>query len=139
MESDTEVRTRTPAFPTIEGKYLSITSYRRDGTGVATPVWFVRDGARILVETDAKSYKAKRIRREPLVSIATCTARGKLRSAKVAARAEILEWEPERYEPLFEQKYAVDLLFYRPLRALQKALHVGPQQGDPILLSISPE
>ena len=39
-----------PIFP---GKYLSITSFRCDGTGTATPVWFVQDGARLLVETDA--------------------------------------------------------------------------------------
>ena len=43
----------TPAFP---GKYLSLTSFRRDGTGVATPVWFVETGGRLLVETDAASY-----------------------------------------------------------------------------------
>jgi hypothetical protein len=29
---------------TFEGKYLSLTSFRRDGTAVATPVWFVVDG-----------------------------------------------------------------------------------------------
>ena len=37
--------------PTFPGKYLSLTSFRRDGTGVATPVWFVEDGGRLLVET----------------------------------------------------------------------------------------
>jgi PPOX class probable F420-dependent enzyme len=61
-----------PAFP---GKYLSLTSFRRDGTGVATPVWFVEAGGRLLVETDAGSYKVRRIRRDPQVTIAPCTAR----------------------------------------------------------------
>jgi hypothetical protein len=55
------------AFP---GKYLSLTSFRRDGTGVATPVWFVEADGRLLVETDAGSYdagsyKVRRIRRDP--------------------------------------------------------------------------
>ena len=27
------------------GRNLSVTSFKRDGTGVATPVWFVSDGA----------------------------------------------------------------------------------------------
>ena len=51
--------TVTSAFA---GKYLSLTSFRRDGTGVATPVWFVEVDGRLLVETDAGSYKVRRIR-----------------------------------------------------------------------------
>jgi hypothetical protein len=47
---------RLPTPPAVPGKYLSLTSFRRDGTGVATPVWFVETGGRLLVETDAASY-----------------------------------------------------------------------------------
>ncbi len=47
----------------MKGKYLSLTSYRRDGTGVATPVWFVEEGGRILVKTDLDSYKYRLDRR----------------------------------------------------------------------------
>ena len=63
------------ATPAFSGKYLSLTSFRRDGTGVATPVWFVEADGRLLVETDASSYKVRRIRRDPQVTIAPCTAR----------------------------------------------------------------
>jgi hypothetical protein len=41
------------AAPAFGGRYLSITSYKRDGRGVATPVWFVQRDGRILVETEA--------------------------------------------------------------------------------------
>ena len=34
----------------FRGKYLSLTSFRRDGSGVATPVWFVSDNGHVLVE-----------------------------------------------------------------------------------------
>jgi PPOX class probable F420-dependent enzyme len=61
------------------GKYLSITSFKRDGTGVATPVWFVQEAGRLL-QTDANSYKVKRIRRNPHVTVAPCTATGRLRT-----------------------------------------------------------
>jgi hypothetical protein len=47
------------AFP---GKYLSVTSYKRDGTGVATPVWFVADGERLL----ARKYRVDRVLILPL-------------------------------------------------------------------------
>ena len=74
----------------FHGEYLALTSYKRDGTGVATPVWFVADGERLLVLTDARSFKAKRISRNPAVTIALCAANGRLRSQPVTARAELL-------------------------------------------------
>ena len=67
-------RTDVAAIP---GKYLSITSYRRDGSGVSTPVWFATEGDRLLVMTDSRSGKVKRIRRNPYVTIAPCSGRGK--------------------------------------------------------------
>ena len=75
---------------TFEGKYLSLTSFKRDGTGVATPVWFVEEGGHLLVETDADSYKVKRIRRDGHVRVAPCDARGRARGEPVEADARIL-------------------------------------------------
>lgn len=77
----------------FQGKYLSLTSFKRDGTPVGTPVWFVAEDGHLLVETDADSYKVKRIRRNPHVRIALCDARGRLRGPSVDGEAEIL---PER-------------------------------------------
>ena len=138
MTTSPEVRQQN-AFASITGKYVSITSYRRDGTGVATPVWFVADGERLLVETEAGSYKVKRIRRDPHVSVAMCSARGKTMSDPVEADAEILPWDVERIEPLFKDKYRKDLVFFRPLRAVQKVLHIGRRQDNPVLLEITPK
>ena len=126
------------AFATITGKYLSITSYRRDGTGIATPVWFVADGGRLLVETDEGSYKVKRIRRDPHVSVAMCSARGKTMSDPVEAHAEVLPWDVGRIEPMFKEKYRKDLVFFCPLRAVLKALHIGRRHDEPVLLEITP-
>ena len=78
------------ATPVFGGRYLSITSYKRDGRGVATPVWFVQRDGRLLVETDATSGKIKRIRRNPQVRVAVCTASGRLRGQQMSAEAEIL-------------------------------------------------
>ena len=138
MITATKVQQQQNAFASLTGKYLSITSYRRDGTGVATPVWFVADGERLLVETDAGSYKVKRIRRDPHVSVAMCSARGKTMSDPVQAHAEVLPWDAERIQPMFEEKYRKDLVLVRPLRAIQKALHPGRSQDQPVLLEITP-
>jgi PPOX class probable F420-dependent enzyme len=128
--------TATTAFP---GKYLSITSFRRDGTGKATPVWFVQEDGRLLVETDAGSYKVKRIRRNPQVLVATCTATGRLRGTQMRARAELLpDAETARVERLMARKYRIDLLFIKPIRRLQAALHPGRPPETPVILSITP-
>jgi PPOX class probable F420-dependent enzyme len=127
----------TPAFP--PGKYLSLTSFRGDGTAVATPVWFVEAGGRLLVETDAGSYKVRRIRRDPRVTIAPCTATGRLRGTPVPAWAELLPvTEVARVERLVARKYRVDLLFIKPFRALQRALHRNRPRETPVILELTP-
>ena len=122
------------------GKYLSVTSFRGDGTPVATPVWFVQSGGRLLVETDADSYKVRRIRANPTVRVAPCTASGRLRGEPVDARAEILG--PETLEPtrkLMAGKYRLDRIFILPIyRLVQGMRHHPDGDGDPVILQITP-
>ena len=54
------------------GRFLSVTSFKRDGTRVATPVWFVSDGRRLFALTDRHSAKVRRMRRDPRVTVAPC-------------------------------------------------------------------
>jgi uncharacterized protein len=125
--------------PVFTGKYLSITSFRRDGTGVATPVWFVQVDGRLLVHTDANSYKVKRIRRNPEVTVAPCTATGRLLADPVRARAELLpDAELSRVERLMARKYRIDLVFIKPIRFLQAALRPGRPHAKPVILAITP-
>lgn len=134
--SATAVRSAMTTFP---GKYLSITSYRRDGTGKATPVWFVQEGGRLLVETDAGSYKVRRIRRNPRVTVAPCGPTGRLHGEPMPARAELLpDSEIGRVEGLMARKYRIDLIFIRPVRALQAALHPDRPREKPVILAITP-
>ena len=125
--------------PVFTGKYLSITSFKRDGTGVATPVWFVQEDGRLLVHTDANSYKVKRIRRNPEVTVAPCTATGRLLADPVRARAELLpDAELSRVERLMACKYRIDLVFIKPIRSLQAALRPGRHHAKPVILAITP-
>jgi uncharacterized protein len=125
--------------PRIAGKYLSITSYRRDGTGMATPVWFVTEDDRLLALTAVGSGKIKRIRMNPFVTVAACSARGRLRGRPVAARAELLpSTEVERVKRLMGRKYRFDLLFIRPIRALQSLLHPQHRDETATVVAITP-
>jgi hypothetical protein len=48
-----------PAPPQFQGKYLSLTTFKRDATGVATTVWFVTEAGKILIVTDSEAYKVR--------------------------------------------------------------------------------
>jgi PPOX class probable F420-dependent enzyme len=130
---------RVPAARVVPGRYLSITSYKRDGMAVATPVWFVQQDGRLLVETDANSGKVKRIRRNPAVRVAACTASGRLRSEQFSAVAQLLpESEVSGVERLITRKYRFDMLIIRPVRFLQSALHIGRPRTKPVIVAITP-
>jgi uncharacterized protein len=58
--------------------YVSLTTYRKDGTPVATPVWHVVDGDELLVVSDADAWKVKRIRRNSHVVVTVCDFRGRI-------------------------------------------------------------
>ena len=109
----------------FHGRYLSVTSFKRDGTGVATPVWFVTDGTRLFALTDLHSAKVRRIRRDPSVLIAPCRADGKVRGEPVSARAEVLTATPdlERVRQLLTERYKISyrvvMLMYRLGRRLR--------------------
>ena len=106
---------------------------------MATPVWFVQEDGRLLVQTDATSGKVKRIRRNPQVLVGPCTATGRLLADPVPAQAELLgDAELGRVERLIAAKYRIDLLVIRPIRALQAALRRGRPRPRPVILAITP-
>jgi hypothetical protein len=134
--------TRTDGAPvtwTFLGKYLSITTYKRDGTGVATPVWFVQKDDRLLVQTGVASGKVKRIHHNPAVQVAACTARGRLRGQQVSGVARVLSGpETDDAKRLIMRKYRSDLVIIRPLWFVQSALHLGRPRTTPVILAITP-
>ncbi|WP_137872480.1 PPOX class F420-dependent oxidoreductase [Rhodococcus sp. Q] len=72
-------------------KYVLLTTFRKDGTPVSTPLWAALDGDRLLMWTVTDSWKVKRIRRNPRVTVAACDVRGNPKGPAVEATAEILD------------------------------------------------
>jgi PPOX class probable F420-dependent enzyme len=66
-------------------RHISLTTFRRDGTPVATPVWVARDGGELVVWTKAGTGKVKRLRNDPRVRVAVCNARGRITEGAVSA------------------------------------------------------
>ncbi|HXM62384.1 MAG TPA: PPOX class F420-dependent oxidoreductase [Terriglobales bacterium] len=91
----------------IQGqKYISLTTLRKSGVAVPTPIWFGEEGDRLYVMTRSDSGKYKRIRNNPRVRIAPCTMRGKITGPEFDADARILPPEDwPRARKTIETKY----------------------------------
>ncbi|WNV89665.1 PPOX class F420-dependent oxidoreductase [Umezawaea sp. Da 62-37] len=91
-----------------EGKYLLLTTYRKDGRAVPTPVWVVADGGQLFAWSATDSGKVKRIRRDGKVSVGPCDVRGKPTGGSVDAQAELLdESGSDRVRGLIGKKYGI--------------------------------
>ncbi len=92
-----------------EAKYALLTTYKKDGTPVGTPVWVAPDGDRILVWTNADAWKVKRIRRDPRVTLQISDNRGKPRGhAVVEGIASVLDADgTERTRTVLADKYGL--------------------------------
>jgi hypothetical protein len=123
------------------GRFLSVTSFKRDGTGVATPVWFVSDGSRLFAFTDLHSPKVWRIRRNPHVLIASCRPGGKLRKEPVPARAEVLTATPEleRVRELLTERYRISYRLVMLVYRLGRRIRGERSVADGAVLAITVE
>ena len=89
-------------------KYLNLESYRRNGQGVRTPLWFVEDNGALYFYTVAHSYKVKRIHNNPRVRVAPCDMRGNVKGEWLNATARRLdEAESRRANELLNRKYGL--------------------------------
>lgn len=92
-------------------KYVSLTTYKRDGTPKALPVWIVgAGGGRLAFVTSVESWKVKRIRNDARVALQPSDRAGKVTpgSALVTGTAELTDQaEFERIRNLVQSKYGL--------------------------------
>ena len=74
-----------------KAQYLLLTTFTKDGRPKPTPVWAAPEGDHLLVITQEKSWKVKRIRNTSRVTLAVCDIRGRPKSAAIEATATILD------------------------------------------------
>lgn len=112
--------TNTDAF--CGEKYLNLETFRKDGRGVKTPVWFAEEGGELYARTFSKMGKVKRLRREGRVRIAPCDARGEPKGDWVDAEARIVggsSGEALRANRLLNAKYGLAKRLMEPLFGLR--------------------
>lgn len=102
--------------------YVLLTTYRKDGTPVATPLWAVADGGKLYVWTVTDSWKVKRLRRNPAVTVQPCDVKGAPHGTVVEGTGRILDAAgTECVRGLLRRKYRV----FGPLVILGSTLRRG--------------
>lgn len=93
--------------PLANERYVSLETFRKDGTGVKTPVWAAPLDGRLVIFTDGTSYKVKRLRNNTKVRVAACDVRGNVRGDWTDGTARILEEQDhiERAHRAIRAKY----------------------------------
>jgi len=87
-------------------KYISLTTYRKTGAPVRTPVWFAEKNGKLYIFTNPTSGKVKRMRNNPAVSVAPCTIRGRVTGPDFPGQAHFLSaQEAPGARTLLEKKY----------------------------------
>ena len=104
-------------------RYISLTTFRKDGGGVATPVWHAAKGDELFVVSDTGAWKVKRVRNNSEVVVTVCDIRGKIASGAANARgtARLLdETGTQMARRLIARKYVLS----RMGNWLNKVLHL---------------
>ena len=76
--------------PLRSAKTVLLSSYKRDGTPVPTPVSIAFEGDRAVFRSYDRAWKTKRLRNNPSVEVAPSTLRGKVTGQAIAAQARLL-------------------------------------------------
>jgi len=95
-----------------EKRFILLTTYRRSGEAVSTPVWVGREGEALVVLTPARSGKVRRLRRDPRVRVQPCGRFGKVPEGAepIAGTAEVREdpVDVERARATIRRTYPIE-------------------------------
>jgi uncharacterized protein len=82
-----------PVSTLSQYRYIKLETLKRNGEGVATPVWFTIDGRKISVVTRNQTGKVKRLRNNPNVRVVPCGMRGQLKGQWYNGKASLANQE----------------------------------------------
>jgi hypothetical protein len=105
----------------MDGKYVSLITYKKSGDPIATQVWFVEEDEKLYIVTLQGRYKFKRISNNPNVRIAPASMRGKPKGEYFDGIARILsDDESKPIIALFKKKYRMFKLTFKEDREGEK-------------------
>ena len=110
-------------------QFLSLTTFRKSGERVSTPMWVVRDSDALIMFTPEESGKVKRLRNSPRVELRPCGRLGRVKDGvePLAAVAEVLTDEDslKRATGMIRRKYG---LAYSVIMGIERLIKFGPEK-----------
>jgi len=92
----------------LDQKYINFETYKKDGTPVRTPVWFVIDKDLIYVITRDSTGKVKRLKNNQDVRIVSCSFKGEPKNEWVKGKTEMITGEEaDKAIKLRKKKYGM--------------------------------
>jgi uncharacterized protein len=119
-------------------KFVSLTTFKKDGSAVAAPMWIGRDGNHLFAWTPANSWKVKRVKNNPQVVLVPCGRTGKVRDGAqpVDGIAEVFT-EPEtvqRLAAVIRRKYGLEFII---VTFIERLLARGPKPRVILRIALS--
>ena len=120
-----------------EQRFVSLTTFRRSGAAVPTPVWVGWDDGALVISTPRGSGKVTRLRHTSDIELTPCSRTGRvaLDAPQVRATAQVLD-DPgagRRLRRVLRRKYRLEYLVVMGLERL-----VSPRGADRVVLRITP-
>jgi PPOX class probable F420-dependent enzyme len=101
-------------------QYINVETFRKNGQGVQTPVWFVEDNDTLYVRTADTSFKVRRIRNNPRVRVMPCGVGGDPKGEWVEGQARFADAdESKRANGLLTRKYGLMKVMFELMSKLQ--------------------
>ena len=127
-----------PSFSALGGeRFVSLTTFRKSGERVSTPVWVGRDRDALVVTTPEASGKVKRLRNDPRVELRACGRMGRVEDGAdtVFGVAEVLTdgESQERLTGIIRRKYGIE---YRVVLGIERLVKSGEEAR--VILRITP-
>ena len=92
-------------------KYINLETFRKNGNGVKTPVWFVTENDKIYVITRESTGKVKRLANNPKVNFAPCSFKGSIEGEWISGEATLITGdEAQKAVKLRKKKYGFKAL-----------------------------
>jgi PPOX class probable F420-dependent enzyme len=115
----------------VQENFVCLVTFRKNGSPVPTPVWFAEYQGVIYIYSERYSGKLKRIRRTSRVTLAPCSATGKIKGPAIEGQARIVSDAQEiaDAQATLAKKYGfVRKAFYTLRGALQALQHKSPSE-----------
>lgn len=101
-------------------RYIRLTTFRRSGEPVHTPVWHILDDGALYVHTGDRTGKAKRLRASGRAEIAPSDARGRPTGEPIRVIGTPHKVRPERFEAAFKERYGLQYRLARLFEGLRR-------------------